>query len=181
MMLTDTLSLLTRTPAALDALLRGLPDGWTLTNEGAATWSPFDIVAHLIHAERTDWMPRVTMIMTVGESRAFEPFDREGDVRDRRRSASLDQLLDQFARVRADNLTALRGLDLAPADLDRRGTHPALGAVTLSQLLATWAAHDLEGDGAPVSGRGRSLERLSRRPPVRRAQRVMIGTRHAVP
>ncbi len=143
MMLTDILSLLTRTPAALDALLRGLPDGVTLANEGAATWSPFDIVAHLIHAERTDWMPRVTMIMTVGESRAFEPFDREGDVRDRRRSASLDQLLDEFARVRADNLTALRGLDLAPADLDRRGTHPALGAVTLSQLLATWAAHDL--------------------------------------
>ena len=143
MMLADTISLLARTPAALDALLRGLPDALTLTNEGAATWSPFDIVAHLIHAERTDWMPRVATIVTFGESRAFEPFDREGDVHERRRSASLDRLLDEFARLRADNLTALRGLNLGAADLDRRGTHPALGAVTLSQLLATWAGHDL--------------------------------------
>jgi hypothetical protein len=141
--LPQTIALLTRTPAALDALLRGLPDGLTLTNEGAGTWSPFDILGHLIHAERIDWMPRLTTIMSFGESRPFEPFDREGDIRERRRQSSLDQLLEEFARLRSDNLAALRALNLQPQDLERRGAHPALGIVTLSQLLATWAAHDL--------------------------------------
>jgi len=138
--LPHTIALLTRTPATLDALLRGLPDAWTRSNEGGATWSAFDIVGHLIHGEQTDWMPRTQMILQSGETRTFEAFDRGGRGAD---GASLEQLLDEFARLRGSNLAALRALNLQPADLARRGRHPAFGGVTLSQLLATWAAHDL--------------------------------------
>ncbi|HEV3057573.1 MAG TPA: DinB family protein [Vicinamibacterales bacterium] len=137
-----TISLLSRTPAALNALLRDLPDAWTLRNEGDKTWSAFDIVGHLIHAERTDWMPRVRMVLQSGETRTFEPFDRMGLVRESQ-SKSLNELLDEFDRLRSGNLGDLRSLNLRQEDLERRGRHPALGAVTLSQLLATWAAHDL--------------------------------------
>lgn len=140
--LQDTIALLSRTPAALDALLRGLPETWTLRNEGKKTWSAFDIVGHLIHAERTDWMPRAKMILQFGESKAFEPFDRWAQERESH-GKPLTQLLEEFARLRAENLNELRALNLQPEDLGRRGQHPALGAVTLSQLLATWAAHDL--------------------------------------
>jgi DinB superfamily len=103
---------------------------------------PFDVVGHLIHGERTDWMPRVRMILQFGETRAFEPFDRLAHVR-KSEGKSLAQLLDEFAHVRSENLGELRALNLQPQDLERRGRHPALGVVTLSQLLATWAAHDL--------------------------------------
>jgi DinB superfamily len=137
-----TIALLTHTPAALNALLRDLPEAWTLRNEGENTWSAFDIVGHLIHGERTDWMPRARMVLKFDETRAFEPFDREGHVRESE-GKSIAQLLDEFARVRSENLGELRALNLQPEDLARRGRHPAFGAVTLSQLLATWAAHDL--------------------------------------
>ena len=137
-----TLSLLERTPRALDALLRDLPDEWTLQNEGDATWSAFDVVGHLIHGERTDWMPRARMVLQSGESRTFEPFDRLAQARESRDN-SLPQLLDEFARLRMNNLVELRALNLQPQDLERRGRHPALGVVTLSQLLATWVVHDL--------------------------------------
>ena len=140
--LQHTISLLTRTPAVLDALLRDLPEVWTLRNEGEDTWSAFDIVGHLIHGERTDWMPRAKMILQSGESRSFVPFDRWAQARDSE-GKSLSQLLDEFARLRSENLGELRALKLQPQDLERRGRHPALGVVTLSQLLATWAAHDL--------------------------------------
>jgi hypothetical protein len=140
--LQHTISLLTRTPAALNALLRDLPEAWTFQNEGEDTWSVFDIIGHLIHGERTDWMPRVSMIMQFGETRSFESFDRLGHERESQRKA-LAQLLDEFARVRSENLGELRALHLQPADLARRGRHPAFGVVTLSQLLATWAVHDL--------------------------------------
>ena len=140
--LRDTISLLSRTPAALDALLRGLPETWTMRNEGEKTWSVFDVVGHLIHGERTDWMPRARMILQFGESKAFEPFDRWAQERESR-GKSLVQLLDEFARLRSENLNELRALNLKPEDLARRGIHPALGIVTLSQLLVTWAAHDL--------------------------------------
>jgi hypothetical protein len=137
-----TISLLARTPAVLNALLRDLPDAWTLRNEGDATWSAFDVVGHLIHGERTDWMPRARRLLEFGETRAFEPFDRWGQVR-ASQGKSLRQLLDEFTRLRSDNLRELRTLNLKPEDLDKRGRHPALGVVTLSELLATWAAHDL--------------------------------------
>jgi hypothetical protein len=140
--LNDTVSLLARTPAALNALLRDLPEVWTLRNEGENTWSPFDIVGHLNHGERTDWMERARMILQSGETQAFEPFDRWGQVRESE-GKSLDQLLDEFTRLRSENLAELRALNLRQEDLDRRGRHPALGVVTLSQLLSTWAAHDL--------------------------------------
>jgi hypothetical protein len=140
--LQNTISLLTRTPAALNALLRNLPEAWTSSNEGGNTWSPCEIVGHLIHGERTDWMPRAKMILQSGESSSFVPFDRLGHVRDGE-GKSLAQLLDEFSRLRTENLDGLRAMNLRPADLERRGRHPALGVVTLSQLLATWAAHDL--------------------------------------
>ena len=140
--LEHTISLLSRTPAALDALLRDLPETLTLRNEGENTWSPFEVVGHLIHAERADWIPRARMILQFGETRAFEPFDRWGLVREIQ-GKSLGQLLDEFARVRSENLIALRAMNLRPEDGEHRGRHPALGVVTLSELLATWAAHDL--------------------------------------
>jgi hypothetical protein len=140
--LQDTLSLLSRTPGALDALLRDLPETWTRRNEGENTWSAFDVVGHLIDGERVDWMPRAKMILQSGETQAFVPFDRGGHLREGQ-GKSLGQLLDEFVRVRRENLDELRALKLRPEDLERRGLHPAFGVVTLSQLLATWATHDL--------------------------------------
>ena len=140
--LNDTIALLSRTPLVLNASLRDLPESWTTSNEGAKTWCAFDIVGHLIHGERTDWMPRARIILQFGESRPFDPFDRLAQERESQ-GKSLPQLLDEFARLRAENLDALRALNLQSKDLERRGKHPALGVVTLSQLLATWAVHDL--------------------------------------
>lgn len=140
--LEQTIALLTRTPAALDALLRDLPDAWTTRNEGDGTWTARDIVGHLIHGEETDWMPRTRLILESGDTKPFEPFDRLGH-ETASQGKTLPQLLDEFARLRAKNLDELRALNLQPSDLERRGQHPALGSVTLSQLLATWPAHDL--------------------------------------
>jgi hypothetical protein len=142
MPLDTTIALLARTPAALDALLRDLPEAWTRSNEGETTWSAYEVVGHLIHGERTDWMPRTKIILEYGETRPFDPFDRWGHVKEVE-GKSLAQLLDEFARIRAANLDELRALKLTVADLEKRGRHPALGVVTLSQLLSTWAAHDL--------------------------------------
>ena len=138
----DTFALLGRTPVVLDALLRDLPETWTTANEGGTTWSAFDVVGHLIDGERSDWMPRVAIILQSGETRTFEPFDRAGHESETR-GKSLPQLLDAFTRARADSLNQLRALNLQPDDLLRRGRHPALGVVALSQLLATWVVHDL--------------------------------------
>lgn len=140
--LADSIALLARTPVALDAFLRGLPDAWTLRNEGENTWSVLDIVGHLIHCERTDWMPRAKMVLEFGETLTFGPFDRWGHAREVV-GKSLGQLLDEFARLRSENLDELSALNLGEDDLQRRGKHPAFGVVTLSQLLAAWAAHDL--------------------------------------
>ncbi len=138
--LQDTIALLTRTPAALNALLRDLPETWTQPSEGEDTWSACDTLGHLIHCERDDWMPRAKIILQYGESRTFDPFDREGF---KTPEMPLHQRLDEFARLRSENLDELRAWNLQSQDLERRGQHPTLGAVTLSQLLATWAAHDL--------------------------------------
>lgn len=140
--LEETTALLARTPRVLDALLRGLPEAWIRGNEGAGSWSPFEVVAHLIHTERANWIPRARVILEFGDTKAFEPFDREGNFGESQRK-TLEQLLDEFARLRAESLQQLRAMKLHPPDLERKGRHPALGAVTLSQLLATWAAHDL--------------------------------------
>lgn len=138
----NTIALLERTPPALDALLRGLPEEWTETNEGGNTWSVSTVIAHLIHGEHEDWIPRAKLILQAGEAKPFAPFDREGHVR-LRRGKTLAQLLDEFTQTRAKGLEELRALKLTPKDLERRGRHPTFGVVTLSQLLATWAAHDL--------------------------------------
>jgi hypothetical protein len=140
--LPDAIALLARTPAALSAFLRELPEPWTFRNEGEGTWSAFDIAGHLIHGERTDWMPRAKMILEFGDTRTFVPFDRWAQERESQ-GKSLAHLLDEFARLRSENLAELRVLNLQPADLERRGRHPALGVVTLSQLLAAWVVHDL--------------------------------------
>jgi hypothetical protein len=138
----DSVAVLTRTPATLDALLRGMPDIWVRRNEGNDTWSAFDIVGHLIFGERTDWIPRARIILEQGEARAFDPFDRFAQFKESQ-GKSLEQLLDEFARLRKENLAALRTLNLQPEDLKRQGKHPELGVVTLAELLATWAMHDL--------------------------------------
>lgn len=142
MELENTLAMLERTPRVLDALLRGLPEIWTAGNEGGKTWSVFEVMGHLIHGEREDWVPRIKMVLEYGESRTFARFDREGHVREIQ-GKPLVELLGEFARLRAENLQELRGLRLGKEELARRGQHPGFGAVTLSELLATWAAHDL--------------------------------------
>ena len=140
--LQDTIALLAHTPAVLDTFLRNLPERWTLRNEGENTWSAFDVVGHLIDGERVNWMPRARMIRQSGETEVFEPFDRFGHLRESE-GKSLGQLLDEFARLRSTNLDELRGWNLEHEDLELHGRHPAFGAVTLSQLLAAWATHDL--------------------------------------
>ena len=140
--LNNTISLLARTPATLNTLLRDQPDIWTRHNEGGETFTPFDVVGHLVHAERADWIPRARIILQHGESRAFDPFDREGH-RQEVEGKSMAQLLDEFSELRVENLAELRAWKLKPTDLEKRGQHPSLGTVTLSQLLATWAGHDL--------------------------------------
>ena len=140
--LQETISLLTRTPSTLNALLRDLPETWTLRNEGEKTWSAYDILGHLIVGERTDWMPRAKIILQFGESQSFAKFDRWAQERENQ-GQSLNQLLDEFATLRSENLSQLRALNLQQDDLEKRGQHPALGVVTLSQLLSTWAVHDL--------------------------------------
>jgi hypothetical protein len=142
MELGETVSLLARTPGALNALLRDLPDAWTRRNEGDGTWSAFEIVGHLIHGERTDWMVRVNALLQFGPEHTFQPFDRTGHAT-QIEGRTLAQLLDEFAQLRSESLRALDALDLQPSDLTRQARHPAFGPVTLSQLLATWAVHDL--------------------------------------
>jgi hypothetical protein len=140
--LAEAVTLLSKTPGTLDALLRTLPDDWLAAHEGGETWSPHDIVGHLIHGERTDWLPRARIIMEHGETQAFEPYDRFAQFAEGNRP--LADMLDDFAALRARNLRDLAALAITPADLERRGRHPDFGPVTLSQLLATWVAHDLD-------------------------------------
>lgn len=137
-----TVALLRRTPATLNALLRDLPEEWTHRSEGENTWTAFDVVGHLIHGERTDWMPRLQRILEFGDSKPFDPFDRTAQERESRGKA-LPELLDEFAQLREENLARLKALNLKPSDFARRGKHPSLGPVTLGDLLATWAVHDM--------------------------------------
>lgn len=140
--LLQSIALLTRTPVSLNALLRDLPEAWTHHNEGGDTWTTFEVVGHLIHCEHADWMPRIKHLLQCGESSPFPPFDREGNFQ-QIQCKSLNQLLDDFAAARSTTLEELCALNLQLADLDRTGLHPTLGVVTLSQLLSTWATHDL--------------------------------------
>jgi DinB superfamily len=148
--LDNTIALLERTPGVLDALLRGLPETWVMRNEGGETWNAFDVVGHLIDADRVNWMPRVRRILEPDDvssgagagAKKFAAFDRGGHRRETE-GKELGQLLDGLAALRAKNLDELRGMGLTEGDLNRQAEHPALGVVTLRQLLAAWAAHDL--------------------------------------
>lgn len=141
--LDTSIALLERTPGVLRTLLSGLPDPWIIGTEGPDTWSPYDVVGHLIHGERTDWMARLDIILGDGPDKRFVPFDRFAQFHESR-GKSLGMLLDEFAAVRAGNLARLRALNLTEADLDRTGTHPKFGRVTARQLLSTWTVHDLD-------------------------------------
>jgi hypothetical protein len=140
--LDDTVELLARTPASLATLLDGLSDTWISATEGADTWSPYDVIGHLIHGERTDWIPRVRHILA-GETRPFDIFDRTAQFTDSK-GKSLAELLGEFALLRRENLAALAEINLTREDLRRPGLHPELGDVTLEQLMATWVVHDLD-------------------------------------
>lgn len=140
--LASAVPLLTRTPALLRAWLQDLPDSWTQVNEGAATWSAYDIVGHLNHGERTDWIPRAQIILAQGAQRTFAPFDRFAQERESAEK-SLTVLLDEFEQLRAANVATLESWRLTDAELALEGLHPTFGAVSLRQLLATWVTHDL--------------------------------------
>jgi hypothetical protein len=138
-----SLELLERTPTVLQAWLGGLSEDWTAHNEGGETWSPYDVLGHLIHGERTDWIARLRMILDHGTSRTFDRFNRFAQFEESR-GKSLPDLLAEFAAVRAANIATVRALNLTDVDLDRTGTHPQFGEVTLRQLLATWTVHDMD-------------------------------------
>jgi hypothetical protein len=140
--LPDVIALLERTPATLNALLRNLPQSWTLANDGGDTWTPLQIVAHSIDSERHNWIARAQLILESAATPTFPVFARAGHIAEAE-GKTLPQLLDLFADLRRQNLAALHALHLKPVDLERTGIHPAFGPVTLGNLLATWAAHDL--------------------------------------
>lgn len=139
----QAIDVLSRTPAVLTALLEGLPTAWVEGNEGGETWSPYDVLGHLIHGERADWIPRAKRILEDGESRAFDPFDRLAQFEESC-GKTLAELLAEFAQERQRSLAVLRELNIGADELKKTGTHPAFGRVTLEQLLATWVVHDLD-------------------------------------
>lgn len=139
--LEEAVSVLSRTPATLRAILAGVSEPWVKQNEGGESWSPFDVVGHLIDGEETDWIPRARIILSKS-GKPFVPFDRFAHLK-KNRGRKLSELLDLFAHKRRENLETLRGFNLKPADMALPGLHPELGAVTLGQLLSTWVVHDL--------------------------------------
>ena len=139
--LSDSIAILERTPSSLRLLLEGLPDTWVYATEGADTWSAYDVIGHLIHGERTDWIPRAKHILSQNQE-PFEPFDRFAQFKDSK-GKSLTELLTSFEALRKENIQTLNAFNLSNDDLNLEGTHPALGRVTLGQLLATWTVHDL--------------------------------------
>jgi hypothetical protein len=137
-----SLEILERTPAVLTALLAGLSDDWVMPNEGPETFSPYDVVGHLIHGEKTDWTARAKMILESGNTKTFVKWDRVA-MYEESKGKKLQQLLDEFAAIRKENMVWFRSLNLPVEDLDKKGMHPVLGDVTLRNLLATWVVHDL--------------------------------------
>ena len=134
--------ILERTPAVLRILLQNLHQDWTMNNEGADTFSPYDVIGHLIQGEKTDWRDRTMMILEHGPAKTFIPFDRFAQFEESK-GKSLPQLLDEFEKLRKESLEWLRSLHLTEAGFDKQGIHPSLGQVTLKQLLSTWVVHDL--------------------------------------
>jgi uncharacterized damage-inducible protein DinB len=141
--LDKAMAVLARTPATLRTLLKDLPRDWVETNEGANTWSPYDVIGHLIHGERADWIARAKIILEHGESRPFDPFDRFAQFEESE-GKTIAELLEEFAALRERNLATLREMKVSAGDFEKTGQHPALGRVTLKELLATWVTHDLD-------------------------------------
>jgi len=141
--LDEAMATLSRTPAALNAMLSGLPRNWVENNEGPETWSPYDVIGHLVHCERNDWIPRAKIILEYGETCAFDPLDRFAQFEESK-GKTLGELLEEFAALRARSLVTLREMNLGPGDFEKFGKHPALGKVALKELLATWVTHDLD-------------------------------------
>jgi hypothetical protein len=141
--LDEAMAALSRTPAALKAMLNDLPGNWVENNEGPQTWSPYDVVGHLIHGERVDWITRAKIILEHGAARPFDPFDRFAQFEESK-GKTLGELLNEFAALRERNLATLREMKIGADDLEKTGQHPALGRVTLKELLATWVTHDLD-------------------------------------
>jgi hypothetical protein len=156
--LSEAVEILSRTPAVLRTLLAGLPDHWTKQNEGPETWSPYDVVGHLIHGEKTDWLPRMEIIFNHSTARPFDPFDRFAQFKDSQ-GKTLNQLLDEFEALRKQSLNTLQSKNITVDDLKRKGVHQILGEVTLQNLLATWVAHDLNHIGQIVRTMAKQYEK----------------------
>lgn len=137
-----SIEILERTPAVLNVLLTGLNDEWVMNNEGPETFSPYDVIGHLIHGEKTDWTERTKMILESGNSKTFVPWDRFAQF-ENSKGKTLQQLLNEFKLLRKENLAWVKSLNLSETELDKKGMHPILGEVTLRNLLATWVVHDL--------------------------------------
>ncbi len=140
--LSEAITILERTPTVCTSLLSGLSNGWTHTNEGPETFSPYDVMGHLIHGEKTDWIPRSKLILEFGTSKTFEPWDRFAQNKNSKQK-TLEELLQEFANLRQENLAWLKSANLSDTDLNKTGIHPMLGEVSLQNLLATWVVHDL--------------------------------------
>jgi uncharacterized damage-inducible protein DinB len=140
--LSKSIEVLERTPAVLIAMLQNISADWTSNNEGGETWSVYDIVGHFIHGEKIDWIPRVEIILSDKADKTFEPFNRFAQFEESK-GASLTALLDEFKRLRTNNIECLRSKKLTDKDFEEKGIHPAFGEITLAQLLATWTVHDL--------------------------------------
>jgi len=140
--LSKSLEILNKTPETLETLLSGLSDDWIYNNEGENTWSPHDVIGHLVHGEKTDWIVRSKIILSSSENKTFKPFDRFAQERDSK-GKTIQQLLTEFRILRAENLEELKALRITENDLMKKGIHPEIGASNLKQLLATWVVHDL--------------------------------------
>lgn len=138
----EAIAILERTPLVLKSLLNGLENEWVTCNEGPETFSPYDVLGHLIHAEKTDWVVRAKHVLALGATQPFDPFDRFAHY-EASKGKSLQHLLGEFETMRRENIDWLESLNLSEADLEKKGVHPALGEVTLRNLLATWVVHDL--------------------------------------
>ncbi len=137
-----SIEILSRTPSVLESLLNGISEEWLKNNEGRNTWSPYDIVGHLIHGEKTDWMPRAKVILSNSGHKTFEPFDRFAQMK-KDQERPVEELLKEFKKIRAENLEELRSLQIDEARLLEKGIHPELGEANLKELLSTWVVHDL--------------------------------------
>ena len=138
----QAIEILARTPEVISQLLRNLSDDWVRLNEGGDTWSPYDVVGHLLHGEQTDWLARIEIILSKQEERKFKPFDRFAQF-ENSKGKSINELLSAFAIARANNLQKIAAMNISQEDMSKTGIHPAFGTVTLSQLIATWVVHDL--------------------------------------